>query len=100
MDQKLKEKLIEELDECSWIMLEKHLEREQVVIVGSGLNLIEVAIAIAKDDTAFIKPLLGSKKIEKASNHHRSKWQNTDTKFSMLIIDPFVLIQEKNITLH
>jgi len=50
----LKEKLTENLDEAEWEWLVPHAQRDAIIVVASGLDLLDVGEAIASDNTQSV----------------------------------------------
>ena len=50
-NQDLRVQLQENLDEAEWDWLIPHAKRDAIIVVKTGLELIEVGAAVASDDT-------------------------------------------------
>jgi hypothetical protein len=87
------EKLKEELLTVPFIDLEPHVARGSVVVVEEGLDLLAVAMAVAKDDKALIGALILKKQLTRATNIDYEAWKREKKFFNLLIIQPFVLVQ-------
>jgi hypothetical protein len=69
--------------------------------VGDTLDLAEAAFKVAADDVAVIEQWVRDGKIGKPSETQILHWnEDKQKKFSMLIISPYVLIQERLPTFH
>ena len=91
-----KEELTLQIDEAEWSQLRGHLERGGIILIDGEINLAEAALRVACDDSEIIKEWLISGLISKPSEAQIKNWDgNINTKFSMLIVSPYVLIQEK-----
>ncbi|HIA03242.1 MAG TPA: DUF2288 family protein [Myxococcales bacterium] len=59
MDEKnqpsLQEKLQDEIGNCNWLHLTDHLRRDAVILLSRPLELIDVALALAKNDSSNIQ---------------------------------------------
>ena len=90
-----KEELATHIDVAEWGWLRAHLERGGLIVVAAGLDLAEVGLMIAGDDTAAIRGLIGGGKLGKPSREEIALWDHDRKKrFRTLIISPYVLIQE------
>lgn len=91
----LRAELAENLDEAEWEWLIPHVKRDSVLVVAKELNLIDVGIAIANDNTSSVQHWISEQLIQKPSQTQLSDW-NSDLKkrFNTLIVQPYVLIQE------
>jgi hypothetical protein len=84
------------LDEAEWAWLKKHAERDAIIWVAPGLNLVEVGVRVAGDDTASVKSWLTSGQMRKPSRTEIEQWDNEPTtRFWSLVVQPYVLIQER-----
>ncbi len=95
MSAELRAQLTELLDEAELDWLKPQLQKDAVVIVHEGLDLVDVGVAIAQDDTLKVDRWIGEQLITKPSNDHLAKWhQNPQQKFRAIIVQPYVLVQE------
>ena len=91
----LRAELAENLDEAEWEWLIPHVKRDSVLVVAKELNLVDVGIAIASDNSTSVQHWISEQLIQKPSQTQLSDW-NSDLKkrFNSLIVQPYVLIQE------
>ena len=93
--QDLKAQLAENLDEAEWEWLIPHVQRDVVVVVAQPLNLLDVGVAIASDNTAVVQNWISEELLAKPSTTQLSDWNGDRNKrFNTLIVQPFVLVQE------
>ena len=91
----IKTQLSEQLASIEWNLLIPHAQRDAVVIVKEQLNLLDVGVAVAEDDTKSVKSWISQQLIYKPSPQDLSTWNSEPNKqFMTLIVQPFVLIQE------
>lgn len=89
------------VDEAEWSWLRAHLERGGLILVDDSLDLVDAAKRVADDDTGSIEEWINLGKIGKPSENQIRTWNNDNQKkFSILIISPYVLIQERLPTFH
>jgi hypothetical protein len=92
--QDLRTALAETLDEAEWDWLMPHAKRDAIVMVASGLDLLDVGVAIANDDKASVEGWIGQQQLYKPSPEQLSDWSNAPTRrFKALIVQPYVLVQ-------
>lgn len=92
---KTREELAVQVDVARWDWLRAHLERGGLIVVNRGLDLVDVGVRIASDDTAAVGDWIQSGLLAKPSAEQISAWDDqADCSFSTLIISPYVLIQE------
>lgn len=92
----LKETLEESLDQAEWEWIAPHIERQSVVVVAQDLNLVEVGMKIAQDDAPTVQDWIKKDLLTRPSTTQIRNWeQNPGKRFSTLIVQPYVLIQEQ-----
>ena len=90
-----REELALNIDEAKWQLLKPHLERGSLVTVAASLDLAETGERIALDDSACIAAFINAGKIGKPTAEEIEEWDGEpEKKFLVLIISPYVLIQE------
>jgi len=94
-DKHSKEELALNIDEARWQWLKPLLERGALITVAAALDLAAVGESIARDDSMTISAWISADKIGKPTTEQIAAWDNDpQKKFLMLIISPYVLIQE------
>jgi hypothetical protein len=84
-----------DLAEVSWRDLRIHLQREAIICVDATLDLITVAVAVAEDDKKKVEQWLQQCKVGKPSAEQLRLWEGEQEKrFQMLIVQPFILVQD------
>lgn len=93
----LKEKLEQDVADISWQELQPHAKRDALIVIKDELDLAEVAVAIAEDNTVSVQKWIGSRSIAKPSSQQLTEWNQTPAKqFIALILQPFVVVKEVN----
>lgn len=96
-----REDLALSIDEAVWSDLRAHLGRGGLILVDDGLDLADTAMRVATDDIEAIQSWVENGLIGKPSDAKIRAWdEEKQKKFSMLIVSPYVLIQEKIPTFH
>jgi len=84
-----------DIAEISWRELKIHLQREAIITVASELDLIAVAVAVAEDDSKMIAGLIAAEQLGKPTEVQLKYWEeHQKVSFMMLIVQPYILIQE------
>jgi len=84
-----------DLAEVTWRELKVHLQRDAIIIVAAELDLIEVAVAVAEDDKTRVETWIAAAQLVKPITEQLENWeQEPDNRFQMLIVQPFILIQD------
>lgn len=92
------EELALSVDEAEWQWLKPHLERGSLITVAAVLDLAEAGERIAADDAKLIGEWIANGKVGKPTAEQIAAWDATPKKkFLMLVISPYVLIQELGI---
>lgn len=89
----LKTKLQEELAQMEWNDLIPHAQRDVLIVVNEYLDLVEVGLAIANDNSKVVQNWISEQLIQKPTQNQLSEWnQDHHKKFNTIIVQPFVLI--------
>ncbi|MFB2980421.1 DUF2288 domain-containing protein [Microseira sp. BLCC-F43] len=93
--QDLRAELAATLDEAEWTWLCPHAKRDSLIVVATGLDLVDVGVAIANDNVPSVQRWIGEQLIYKPSDIQKEAWNSNPTqRFNALIVQPYVLIQE------
>ena len=96
-----RDKLAGEVDEAEWGWLRAHLERGGLIVVAPELELAEVGLLIAADDAAAVSTLVHRGRLVKPTADQIAAWDaDPGKKFLILIVSPYVLIQELSNLTH
>jgi hypothetical protein len=88
--------LTQALDEAAWEWLEPHAKRDAVIVVAPHLTLVDVAVAIVNNQTVSVQHWIAEQLIAKPTLEQTQRWRTQpDRQFTALIVQPYVLIQEK-----
>ncbi|HBB33223.1 MAG TPA: DUF2288 domain-containing protein [Cyanobacteria bacterium UBA8803] len=93
--QDFRAELAENLDEAQWDWLKPHLQRDRLLVVHQELDLLDVGVAIAGDDTLSVQHWITNQQLHKPFPEQLTDWNNDQTKrFHALIVQPYILVQE------
>lgn len=91
----LQDQLREDVADIEWKDLLPHAKRDAIIVVKEKLNLPEVGVAIAQDNTTLVQEWISNLSISKPSPEQLTDWNNQPQKqFIALIVQPFVIIKE------
>jgi len=76
-----------------WSELLKQFASGNVIAVDSSLDLVDIAQAMATDNTAIIAPLLNSAHIARVSDEKAREWLEQDQQLWTVVIKPWILVQ-------
>ena len=90
----LKTQLEKDLATISWQEILPHAKRDAVVVIDQDLDILDVAEAIALDNSSQINDWILHQLIAKPSAQQLTKW-NSEPKlaFTAAIVQPFVIIK-------
>ncbi|MBO6940105.1 MAG: DUF2288 family protein [Deltaproteobacteria bacterium] len=87
----VRKKLEEEILPTTWAALEPHARRQGLFLVREGLELSEVAAAVATDDQAKVKGWIDDESIRRPTVDEVTAWAEDPVAFYAVIVQPFVL---------
>jgi len=88
-----------QIDTAQWQWLRAHHERGGLILVESMLDLSFVGERLVADDRVAVEAWLASRLLSKPTAGQIEIWNTVpDKPFSMLVVSPFVLIQEQGQT--
>ena len=95
MSDAIRETFQKDLAVVQWRSVRTHVERDAVILVDPLLDLVDVAVAVAGDDTERVGPWIAEGRLAKP-DQERLDYLKTrpDTPFRLLIARPFLLVQE------
>ena len=71
------------------------MQRDAVVVVNGNLNLAEVGVAIATNNTQAVERWISEQLIMKPTAEELTLWNRENKQFTSIIVQPYVLIQDK-----
>ena len=91
----LRAQLTELVDEAELEWLKPHIQKDAVILVVPELDLVDVGVAIASDNTQSIQHWIGEQLLVKPSSEILNRWNsNPAQKFYAMIIQPYILVKE------
>ncbi len=91
----IREKFATDLADVCWKDLRIHMQRDAIITVAGELDLIDVAVAVARDEKELVGPWIEDAQLSKPSREQLDAWETQlDKGFRVLIVQPFILIQE------
>jgi hypothetical protein len=94
----LRSELEKSIDSATWEWLTPHHEHDALIWVDASIDLVDVGMAIAQDQTQSVQHWIAEQVIAKPSEDQKRRWSESDSdlQFSALIVRPYVLIQERS----
>lgn len=89
-------KLLGETAKISWQELQPFFARGQLLWVDAGLDLVEVARALAEDDGASVAAWLQGGQVAKVDGARAQDCLQRDPELWAVVVSPWVLMQERS----
>ena len=93
-DEELRAHLHGETSKLPWAELEKHFARGVLFKVEKGLDILDVAIVMARDDKDSLKKWIDSEKVAAVEMDDAKLWHKTSASLWSVVVAPFILVQE------
>ena len=94
-EQDLRSKLEAEIGTADWKVIRPHFLRGAIIIVSAELDLIDVAVKVAEDDTCTIQAWIEEGKLTKPFPEDAKRWEEDEEELSALVVEPFVLVSRQ-----
>ena len=96
MSEDLRARLAHEIHRVDWTPLGPHAQRGGMILVDPQLDLLEVAVAVARDDSERVGRWMRERQLRKPTEAQIEIWQNeTGERFTIAIVQPYVLAQRE-----
>lgn len=92
-DTPAEEKVAKYTGEVDWTYIKPHYKSGAMIYVDPALDLTVVAQAFTKDNKEQVQAWLKSADLVKPSHLHEDWWEHDKTRFTAVVITPFVLAQ-------
>ena len=92
-DDELSQRLNMETSKLRWTELQRHYAGGNVVAVGDELDLIEVAVSVARDDTESVKKWMAAGLLARVGDIQAAAWLQADVELWAVVVKPWVLVQ-------
>ncbi|MFZ6862104.1 DUF2288 domain-containing protein [Undibacterium sp. Ji67W] len=89
----LRTKINQETAKFPWSELLKQFATGNVIAIDADLDLVDIAQAMATDNTAIIAPLLNAGKIAKVSDAQAQTWLEQNLMLWTVVVKPWILVQ-------
>ena len=94
-DEVLKAKLNMETSRIRWEELQRLYARGNVVGVAADLDLLEVGVAMARDDKERLQQWMTQGKAGEVSPDQARHWYENNTELWALVVAPWILVQDE-----
>lgn len=93
-DDELRAHLHGETSKLHWSELERHFARGVLFKVAVGLDILDVAIAMSRDDQKQMKQWIDDKKVSGVEVDDAKIWHEQSASLWAVIVAPWILVQE------
>ena len=94
MRDELRAHLENEVHRVDWQPLAAHAKRGGLILVDPRLGLVDVAVAVATDDSESVREWMDAQQLTKPTEAQISAWrQESEDRFTIVIVQPYVLAQ-------
>ena len=94
MSDEMRALLAREVHRVDWKPLAPHAKRGGLVLVDPRLDLVEVAVAVATDDSQRVGRWMEARQLRKPNEAQIQAWQQEpEDRFTVVIVQPYVLAQ-------
>ena len=100
LDEILHAKLNLETAPMAWKDLERFFSSGALISVSRELDLVDVAVRIANDDTQTVAKWLDGGSVAKVSDTQAQAWHDADMTLWTVVVKPWILVQEEQRTEH
>ncbi len=76
-----------------WRELERFFAAGRLVHVAPGVDLVEAAARMARDDVAWFAPLQRAGRIGRVSDAQAKAWHEQDASLWAVVVRPWILVQ-------
>ena len=94
--QELARRLEQESGIVEWRLLKPHYQRDALIVVRAGVDLIGVGVQIASDNKDQIKQWISDQSLAKPTREQVEQWERDNPGFRSVVVAPFVLMQAVN----
>lgn len=85
-------------ESVAWHWLRPHHQRDALWVVATALDLADVGAALTRDDAEAVRAWLADGSLRKPDKEQLDRWESDPLHpLSMLIVQPFVLVQERTL---
>ncbi len=89
-----KAKLNLETAQVAWTELQRFFAQGSVIWVDDSLDLIDVAVCIAQDDSEMIQSWMEKKWVSPVRDDQAKRWLSEDAWLWSVVVRPLILVQQ------
>ncbi len=89
----LRSKLNQETSRLAWSELQRFFAAGAVISVAAEVDLLEVAVCVARDDAAQVSAWMNNGKIARVSDTQALAWSEENAELWTVVVKPWILVQ-------
>jgi hypothetical protein len=93
-DAQLRVKLNQETSRLPWTELQRHFASGTMIGVSDELDLVEVAVRIARDDKTAVAQWMAEDRLGRVTDAQAAAWLDADTALWAVVVKPWILVQQ------
>ena len=90
----LRDDIHSETSKIAWSELQRFFAAGKAIHVAVDLDLVEVALQFANDNSTLVAEWMANGKISAVSDEQARHWYDTDASVWAVVVKPWVLVQE------
>lgn len=94
-DDLLRAKINGETSRMQWTELLRFFAAGTVIAVSDDLDLVDVAMRIAKDDKQAVAKWMAENRVGRVTDAQASTWLDADAALWTVVVKPWILVQQR-----
>lgn len=92
-DEETRVRILAETAKLAWQELQRHFAQGVVVMVKPGLNLVDVAYEVTRDNENQVKRWMKAGSLKNVSDDQAREWLEANALMWAVVVKPWVLVQ-------
>jgi len=94
-DDALRATLNAETARFAWTAMQRFFAAGTVIVVDDALDLVDVAVQIARDNAAAVQQWMAAGQIGQVSDEQAQSWLDADAALWTVVVKPWILVQQR-----
>jgi hypothetical protein len=92
-DEETRVRILAETAKIAWKDLQRYFAQGVVVMVKPGLDLVDVAYEVTRDNEEQVKHWMEAGKVQNVSDNQAREWLEANALMWAVVVKPWVLVQ-------
>jgi len=92
-EEEVRVRILAETAKIAWKELQRFFAQGVVILVRPGLDLVDVAFEMTKDNQAHVKQWMGAGDLQGVSDDQAREWLEVNALMWAVVVKPWVLVQ-------